>query len=118
MKNFELIKLNNSEYDYLVIATTYISPIATLNDVQNELTDKSGKIVFDLTLINGTNSNRYISATFENGIVNRRSFDVVKVIEPNVENISLNFFVHHSDIVENGTIPNALKSLLVAGVCV
>ena len=65
-----------------------------------------------------TSSNRYISASFENGIVNRRTFDVVKAIEPNVEHISLDFFVHHADLVENGTIPNALKSLLVAGVCV
>ena len=33
MKNFEISKLKNSEYDYLVIATTYISPISTLDDV-------------------------------------------------------------------------------------
>ncbi|MEY8392383.1 type II toxin-antitoxin system RnlB family antitoxin [Lachnospiraceae bacterium 45-W7] len=118
MNNFELIKLNNSEYDYLVIATTYISPISTLTDIENELTEKSGKIIFDLTLINATSSNRYVSASIEDGIVNRRSFDVVKAIEPNVERISLDFFVHHADLVENGTIPGALKSLLSAGVCV
>ena len=46
MKNFEVIKLNNSEYDYMVIATTCISPISTLTDIQNELEDKySSKIV-------------------------------------------------------------------------
>lgn len=118
MKNFEIIKLNNSEYDYLIIATTYVSPISTLSDVQNELADKSGRIIFDLTLINGTSSSRYISATFENRIVNRRSFAIVKAIEPDVEHISLNFFAHHAEVVENGTIPNALKSLLGAGVCV
>lgn len=116
MKNFEIIKLNKSEYDYLVIATTCVSPIATLTDVQNEFIDKSGRILFDLTLINGTSSNRYISASFENGIFNRKSFDVVKVIEPNVGHISLDFFVHHAELVENGTIPKALKSLLIAGV--
>ena len=118
MKNFELIKLNNSEYDYLVIATTYISPISTLTDVQNELREKAGRIIFDLTLINGASSNRYISASFEKGIVNRRSFGVEKVIDHDIEQISLDFFVHHADLVENGTIPNSLKSLLVAGVCV
>lgn len=116
MKNFELIKLNNSEYDYLIIATTYVSPISTLPEVQNELTEKSGRIFFDLTLINGTSSNRYISASFKNGIINRRSFSVEKEIEPDVEQISLEFYVHHADLVKNGTIPDALKSLLVAGV--
>ena len=106
MKNFEVIKLNNSEYDYMVIATTCISPISTLTDIQNELEDKSGRIIFDLTLINGTSSNRYIT----------RSFEVVKVIESKVEYISLDFFAHHADLVKNGTIPNALKSLLIEGI--
>ena len=115
MKNFEVIKLNNSEYDYMVIATTCISPISTLTDIQNELEDKSGRII-DLTLINGTSSNRYITASFENGAVNRRSFEVVKVIESKVEYISLDFFAHHADLVKNGTIPNALKSLLIEGI--
>ncbi len=78
MKNFEVIKLNDSEYDYMVMATTCISPISTLTDIQNELEDKSGKIIFDLTLINGTSSNRYISASFENGIFDRRSFEYDK----------------------------------------
>lgn len=118
MRNFEVIKLNNSEYDYMVIATMCISPISTLTDVQNELADKSGRIIFDLTLINGTSSNRYISALYENGTFNRRSFDVVKVIEPNVKHTSQEFFAHHADLVEKGTIPNALKSLLAAGVSV
>ena len=116
MKNFEVIKLNNSEYDYMVMATTCISPISTLTDIQNELEDKSGRIIFDLTLINGTSSNRYISAIFEDGAFDRRSFKAVKVIETDIEHTSLDFFVHHADLVENGTIPNALKSLLVSGV--
>lgn len=118
MKNFEILKLDNSEYDYLVIATTYISPISTLDYVQNELTGQSGSLVFDLTLINGTSSNRYISAVIENGVINRRSFAIVKEIEPRIERRSLDFFVNHVDLVKDGTIPNALKSLLVAGECV
>ncbi len=116
MKNFEVIKLNNSEYDYMVIATTCISPISTLTDIQNEFEDKSGRIIFDLTLINGTSSNRYITASLENGAFNRKSFEVVKVIESKVEYISLDFFAHHADLVNNGTIQNALKSLLIEGV--
>ena len=72
MKNFEVSRLENSSYDYLVIATTYISPISTLDEVQKAFKNISGKILFNLTLINGLNSNRYISAIIENGIVNRK----------------------------------------------
>ena len=52
MKNFEVSRLENSSYDYLVIATTYISPISTLDEVQKAFKNISGKILFNLTLIN------------------------------------------------------------------
>lgn len=115
MKNFEISKLKNSEYDYLVIATTYISPISTLDDVQGEFKHLTGKLIFDLTLINGTNSNRYISAIIEDGIVNRSSFTIVKKVDSVVQNNSKNFFLNHAEVVENGTIPKALKVLLKEG---
>lgn len=115
MKNFAIIKLEKSVYDYLVIATTYISPISTLNDVQNELQGITGSLIFDLTLINGTNSNRYISAAIRNGIVDRCSFGIVKNIEKNIKYKSMDFFCHNTELVENGTIPKALKILLLAG---
>ena len=38
------------------------------------------------------------------------------VIDTDIVLTILVFFVHHADLVENGTIPNALKSLLVSGV--
>lgn len=81
MKNFEVSRLENSSYDYLVIATTYISPISTLDEVQKAFKNISGKILFNLTLINGLNSNRYISAIIENGIVNRKSFLIEKDVD-------------------------------------
>lgn len=115
MKNFEISKLSNSEYDYLIIATTYISPISTLESLQNEFKHITGKLIFDLTLINGTSSNRYISAVIENGIVNRSSFSLVKKVDLAVQHNSMNFFANHVEVVENGTIPKALKALLAAG---
>ena len=49
MKNFEVIRLENSSYDYLVIATTYISPISTLDEVQKAFKNISGKILFNFS---------------------------------------------------------------------
>lgn len=115
MKNFEISKLKNSEYDYLVIATTYVSPISTLDDVQGEFKHFTGKLIFDLTLINGTSSNRYISAMIEDGIVNRSSFAIVKKVDAIVQHNSKNFFTKHTETIENGTIPEALKILLAKG---
>lgn len=49
MKNFEVSRLENSSYDYLVIATTYISPISTLDEVQKAFKNISGKILFNFS---------------------------------------------------------------------
>ena len=103
MKNFEVSRLENSSYDYLVIATTYISPISTLDEVQKAFKNISGKILFNLTLINGLNSNRYISAIIEKDVDNPVIHD------------SISFFSKHAEIVENGTISKALKNLLISG---
>lgn len=115
MKNFEVSRLENSSYDYLVIATTYISPISTLDEVQKAFKNISGKILFNLTLINGLNSNRYISAIIENAIVNRKSFLIEKDVDDPVIHDSISFFSKHAEIVENGTISKALKNLLISG---
>ena len=111
MKNFEVSRLENSSYDYLVIATTYISPISTLDEVQKAFKNISGKILFNLTLINGLNSNRYISAIIENG----KSFLIEKDVDNPVIHDSISFFSKHAEIVENGTISKALKNLLISG---
>lgn len=103
MKNFEVSRLENSSYDYLVIATTYISPISTLDEVQKAFKNISGKILFNLTLINGLNSNRYISAIIE------------KDVDDSVIHDSISFFSKHAEIVENGTISKTLKNLLISG---
>ena len=115
MKNFEVSRLENSSYDYLVIATTYISPISTLDEVQKAFKNISWKILFNLTLINGLNSNRYISAIIENGIVNRKSFLIEKDVDNPVIHDSISFFSKYAEIVENGTISKALKNLLISG---
>ena len=96
MKNFEVSRLENSSYDYLVIATTYISPISTLDEVQKAFKNISGKIL-------------------ENGIVNRKSFLIEKDVDNPVIHDSISFFSKHAEIVENGTISKALKNLLISG---
>lgn len=115
MENFSIITLNDSAYDRVVIATAYISPISTLDDVQSELKNVTGRILFDLSLINGTNSNRYIEAQIENGIFLRKTFSSVKSIDNYVESQCRDFFVEHKDLVKNGTITQALMSLLMSG---
>lgn len=115
MSNFKIIELSNSKYGLLIIATTYISPIQTLSDIEREIDGYTGKVVFDMTIINGMNSNRYLEADVFLGIFDRKSFKAVKNNDKNVKELTAKFYSDNAKIVNDGTIPMALKSLIAAG---
>ena len=115
MKNYCIVKIKDSDYEYLIIAANCINPITELDDIQRDLGTVSGTILFDLTLINGINSNRYLSATVHKGVFARDSFKKVSEVEEQILTVSQNFFMENSDAVERGTITKPLKYLLKTG---
>lgn len=115
MKNFSIEQINREDYGYLIIAISYDSPISDLGAVEKEIKGYTGKVIFDLTLINGTNSNRYLEAKVVKGKIDRRSFKVQKNLDDPINEVSKNFFLNNVDILEKSTITNALKFLLKTG---
>lgn len=113
MKNFFIEKSNMG--NYLVIATSYDSPTHNLDEIEDEIGKYTGIIVFDLTLINGLSSNRYLEAEVVNGKINRRSFKTTVSIVDSMKELSENYFKNNSNVLEQGTISNALKFLLKSG---
>ncbi len=115
MKTYSVVKIDQGDYGWIVIATSYISPILQLDDLAKDIENSSGHVLFDLTLINGTESNRYISADFSNGVFVKSSFRTVDYISESVSDISRRFFKDNPSIVDNGTISKSLKYLLKEG---
>ena len=115
MNNYSVFETDKTSYCCVVIATSYISPISTLDELQVDLKRMSGNVLFDLTLINGISSNRYISAQLNQGIFDKRSFKIVSGITDTILEISRDFFMEHPSIVDRGVIPSSLKYLLKHG---
>ena len=115
MNTYLVMKTKQNEYDWLVIATSYISPLTVLDDLGKELNHVSGKVLFDLTLINGTASNRYISATLYNGSFVKKSFKSVPEISKGLSCISREFFVEHPSLVDSSVLSKSMKYLLKTG---
>ena len=65
MKAYDIIEFK-SDYNYVVLATSYINPIDELENIEEELKAKeySGKVLFDLLLCNGMNSSRFVEIKF------------------------------------------------------
>ena len=116
MKSYMAIRTNQLDYKWLVIATSYISPISVLDDVVKELKHESGHVLFDLTLINGVENNRYIAADMQDGLFVRTSFRSVQTISEGIGSISRRFFLDHPKLIDDGVIPNSVKYLLKCGV--
>ncbi len=116
MNNFTIIKLNTANFGYLVIATSYVSPLGNLSEIEEQIKEFSGKVLFDLTLINGKNSNRYIQSNSVESKFDLKSFTIVNDLEDEIREVSRNFFKEHIEIVEQSTISNSLKFLLKKGV--
>jgi hypothetical protein len=61
----------------LVFCTGYENPISKLQKIERDLSNFTGKVIFDLLLCNGNSSNRFAEAQISQGKVNRGSMKIV-----------------------------------------
>lgn len=113
--NFEILKLNNEPYDFLIIATSYEDPLNSFEEIGNEIQMQKANLLFDLTLINGVSRNRYIKCEYEAGKSQLQSCAIVECIDDAIKKLSGQFFMDNEDVVKKSVIPNSLKYLLKSG---
>ena len=109
---FKLIKLDNEPYDFLIIATSVTNPLSCLDDIENKIGKESVKVLFDLTLINGLNSNRYIKGECIKGKFVVSSFMVVSDVNESIKSLCKSFFIGNDEAVQNSVITNQIKYLI------
>lgn len=113
MKKYNIIKLHNEPYEYLVIATTYESPINDIEEIKREISCEKTKILFDLMLINGNKSNRFIGLNMNaNEKFNPSAYFIANDVTDKIKEISNRFFSENKTLLENSVLPNALKYLI------
>lgn len=115
MNKFEILKLHDEPYDFLIIATSYENPLSSFNEIEKEINVEKAKLLFDLTLINGVKKNRYIKCDYESGKNLQLSCSLVDSIDDYIKSLSKNYFTQNEDIVQKSVIPNTLKYLLKSG---
>ena len=109
LKEYNIFKLNNLDYDLLVIANTYINPINIFLSNKDELPIKNGKIVFDLTLIYGCKTNRYVVAEIVDGALDIKSVKAITSLDGSIKKISQEYFLNNQYLVENSHLTNSDK---------
>lgn len=97
-----------SEQVVVIFCTTYINPISYLPIIEEDLSkiNFSGKIIFDLLLSNGYNSNRFVEADVIEAKVNRRSMKVIdsSTLDECLLGKTHEFYKSHPYLVESNSI--------------
>lgn len=109
LKEYNIFKLNNLDYDLLVIANTHINPINIFLSNKDELPIKNGKIVFDLTLIYGCKTNRYVVAEIIDGALDIKSVKAITSLDGSIKKISQEYFLNNQYLVQNSHLTNSDK---------
>mgnify|MGYP001034930265 CR=1 FL=1 len=105
MKHYEIIRIKEK---YIVIAISYVNPMDEIDYIANDLKEKGccGKIIFDLLLCNGLNSNRYLELYFDGNV-----FDIFSAKKIKIENEmvvkELNMYMIQRGYLDKGILQHA-----------
>lgn len=112
MGSYELIKLHNEPYDFLVIATSYENPINSIDEIEKEIINRYASVLFDLTLINGVKFNRFIQRKHHDQGDIPSMYSLASEIPESIKRLSSEFFKTNRAIVDQSVLPSSLKFLI------
>ena len=114
MGNYNIIKLKQSEYDFLIIANSYENPVNDLIYQNNVPFIENGFILFDLTVVNGLSNNRYAYAQVNNHKIIVSSIGVMSnVDDAEILKITSEYFLHNSNIIKQSHLPSTAKYIIL-----
>lgn len=116
MENFMIKEIRNTS-EYIVLSTSYISPLDELFDLEQELKmlNFKGEIIFDLLLCNGLNENRFLKGFFDGDYIDIANITIIKNIENDIKKISEEFYINNSELVDYSVLPDAHKYIIKNG---
>ncbi|WP_170075067.1 type II toxin-antitoxin system RnlB family antitoxin [Paraclostridium dentum] len=114
MESYKIKEINDFEYKLIVFSTDYISPFEHLTNIEEnlKLINYSGKIIFDLLLVNGNTSNRFMEVFFDGNEFDKKSFRIANKLSNEIKNITSSFYSENICIVENSRLSNPIKFLI------
>ena len=113
MKAYDSIEFK-SDYKYVVLATSYENPIDELKNIEDELKVKkySGKVLFDLLLCNGMNSNRFVEIKFDGERFDLSSSITIKNPNSSIKEGTHQYLKDKPALLENSVLPKAQRYII------
>ena len=116
MEKFKIQKLNNKN-EYLILSTSYISPLDNIFSLQDSLIKLGckGKIYIDLLLCNGLDDNRYFETDFDGEKIDLRKITICSNIKEEVKSVSRKFYKENNNLLSKSILPKAHCYIIMNG---
>ncbi len=107
MKEFVIQEIDNQRY--IVLSTSYISPLDEIEILQKELKhlNFAGDVILDLLLCNGISDNRYVVVHFNGEYIDFSTLKVMPKVNEIVSEKSKTFYMTHKELLVRGILPDA-----------
>lgn len=115
MADFNVIELNNSPYDYLLIATSFRSSLNDFTKLNRAMNIEEGKVLFDFLLIHGNKKNRFVECRVIDTVCERQSIKVADQVDYEIRKKSSLYFRENENLIQNSVLPKALQYLITTG---
>lgn len=113
MNRFEIRRLDNSNYDYLILSTSYVNPLQNISEIEKTLKAKNIRILFDLLLSNGNSENRFIEATFNGEKLD--NFRNCNNVDIEIRKKAGQFYQENTNLLNNSVLSRPTKFLISKG---
>lgn len=116
MREFDIINFK-TEYEYTVLATSYVNPLDKLYDIEEMFRNINfcGKVLFDLLFCNGFSYNRFLEIYFNGGMFDRNSIRIISSPSSETQNKIYRYYEKNVDYLEDSVLPGAQKYLIKNG---
>lgn len=122
MKNYEIIKIEHSEYECIIFSESYETPFSYLEKICDELKSYNifnGKVIFDMLLNMGNTSERFAEIIFNGECFVDSTFKYIKIDKKNqLRKISADFLRVNSNILECSILNSVQKKMINKGIAI
>ncbi|MBO3395849.1 type II toxin-antitoxin system RnlB family antitoxin [Clostridium perfringens] len=122
MKNYEIVSIDNNEYDVIIYSESRISPFKSIKNIEEDLRKmnlKNKKILFDMILCRGNNLDRFIKCDFDGNSILRDTMEVVRLSKKDVlRKISVEYLSKEKDKIENSILTSIQKRMIIKGISI
>lgn len=122
MKNYEIVSINNGEYDVIIYSESRIAPFENIRDIEKDLRSmniKINRVLFDMILCRGNNGDRFIKCDFDGNLLLKDTMEVVALSKKDIlRKISINYLANEKRKVENSILTSVQKRMILKGISI